>query len=97
MFEEIDRLQSNTLRAEPLADLVSFFLTSFDLKLETNDAQAARLGEYELLGGGWRRALTWMDDVRKVTPEDIQRVARTYFNQNNRTVVYVLPKGSGTR
>jgi len=87
MFEEIDRLQSNTLRAEPLADLVSFFLTSFYLKLETNDAQAARLGEYELLGGGWRRALTWMDDVRKVTPEDIQRVARTYFKNFHFAVI----------
>jgi predicted Zn-dependent peptidase len=30
-----------------------------------------------------------------VTTADIQRVARTYFNQSNRTVLYVLPKGSG--
>ena len=34
-------------------------------------AQAPRLGEYELLGGGWQRALTWLDEVRKVKPEDI--------------------------
>jgi predicted Zn-dependent peptidase len=32
-----------------------------------------------------------------VTTADIQRVARSYFNDTNRLVVYVLPKGAGTR
>ncbi|MBI1763510.1 MAG: insulinase family protein [Acidobacteria bacterium] len=79
MFEQIDFLQRQIIREEPLGNIVSGFLTSFYTKLETNDAQAARLGEYELLGGGWRRALTWLDEVRKVKPEDINRVAKTYL------------------
>jgi zinc protease len=79
MFEQIDFLQRQIIREEPLGNIVSGFLTQFYTKLETNDAQAARLGEYELLGGGWRRALTWLDEVRKVKPEDINRVAKTYL------------------
>lgn len=79
MFEQIDFLQRQIIREEPLGNIVSGFLTQFYTKLETNDAQAARLGEYELLGGGWRRSLTWLDEVRKVKPEDINRVARTYL------------------
>ena len=51
--------------------------TTRTIKLETNDAQAARLAEYEILGGGWRRAIAWIDDVKAVKAEDIQRVART--------------------
>ena len=79
MFEQIDFLQRQVIREEPLGNIISGFLTQFYTKLETNDAQAARLGEYELLGGGWQRALTWLDEVRKVKPEDINRVAKTYL------------------
>jgi len=79
MFEQIEFLQRQIIREEALAGIISGFLTQFYTKLETNDAQAARLGEYELLGGGWRRSLTWLDDIRKVKPEDLNRVARTYL------------------
>ncbi len=79
MFDQIDFLQRQSLPSEGLRTIVSGYLTNFYLKLETNDAQAARLGEYELLGGGWQRSLTWIDQVRRVASEDIQRVARTYL------------------
>jgi zinc protease len=79
MFDQIDFLQRQVIREEPLQNIISGFLTQYYTKLETNDAQAARLGEYELLSGGWRRSLTWLDEVRKVKPEDIQRVAKSYL------------------
>lgn len=79
MFDQIEFLQRQALPREPLRAIVSGFLTAYYDKLQTNDAQAARLGEYELLGGGWRRALNWIDEVNKVTPEDIQRVSRAYL------------------
>jgi zinc protease len=79
MFDQIDFLQNQIIRREPLKIIVNGFLTQYYTKLETNDAQAARLAEYELLGSDWRRLLTWFDVVNKVTPEDIQRVCRTYL------------------
>ena len=33
-----------------------------------------------------------LDEVRKVTREDIQNVAKKYLNRNQRVVVYYLPK-----
>ncbi len=79
MFDEIDRLKQNTIRPEALANIINGFLTTYYLKLETNEAQGAQLAEYELLAGDWRKALTWLDEVRRVKPEDIQRVANTYL------------------
>ena len=87
MFDQIDFLQRQTLLPEGLRPIASGFLTNYYLKLETNDAQAARLAEDDLLGAGWRRTLTWNDDIRKVTPEDIQRVARTYLKNFHFAVV----------
>lgn len=79
MFDQIDFLQRQIIREEGLRAIVSGFLTKYYTKLETNDAQAARLAEYELLGGGWRRLETWISEVNKVKPEDINRVSRTYL------------------
>ena len=33
-----------------------------------------------------------LDEVRKVTREDIQNVVKKYLNRNQRVVVYYLPK-----
>jgi zinc protease len=79
MFDQIDFLQRNELREDGLHSLIGGMLTSYYSKLETNDAQAVRLAEYELLGGGWRRLQSWIDDLNKVTPEDVQRVSNTYL------------------
>jgi len=87
MFEEIARIQQNVIRDKPLADIINGFLTTYYLKLETNSAQASRLGEYELLGGGWRKALAWLEEVQKVTPDDIQRVANTYLKNFHFAVI----------
>lgn len=79
MFDQIDFLQRNELRDDGLRSLIGGMLTSYYSKLETNDAQAVKLAEYELLGGGWRHLQTWIDDLNKVTPEDVQRVSNTYL------------------
>ena len=79
MFDQIEFLQRQTIPQEGLRTIVSGYLTNYYLKLETNDAQAARLAEYELLGGGWERSLTWIDQVRRVTGDDIRRVSSKYL------------------
>lgn len=79
MFDQIDFMQRQILLREPLKAIVGGFLTQYYQKLETNDAQAGRLAEYELIGGGWRKLSTWIDEVNKVTPEDLQRVSKLYL------------------
>lgn len=79
IYDQIDFLQRQVLLEEPLRSIIGSFLTQYYTKLETNDAQAARLAEYELQGGDWRRLMAWMEETGKVTPEDIQRVSRAYL------------------
>ncbi len=79
MFNQIDFMKGNVLREEGLRALISGMLTTYYSKLETNYAQATRLAEYELLGSGWRRLGMWIEEVRKVSAEDIQRVSNTYL------------------
>ena len=87
MFDQIEILQRASIRAEYLSGMVTGFLTTYYRNLETNDSQAARLAEYELLAGNWRKSLTWVDDVAKVTPEDLNRVANKYLRNFRFAVV----------
>ena len=79
MFEQTEFLQRQVIRDEGLKAIISGFLTNYYTKLETNDVYAMKLAEYELLGGDWRRLLTWKDEVNKVTPEDVNRVSKKYL------------------
>jgi zinc protease len=87
MFDQIEILQRVFIREEYLNSIVTGFLTSYYLNLETNNSQATRLAEYELLAGNWRKSLTWLDDVAKVTPEDLNRVANKYLRNFRFAVV----------
>ena len=104
MLFEIDRLQrGKTLKAGPegpvegpidLDDIkasVAGYLTNYYLGQETNAAQAGDLAQSELIGGGWRNSVEFINRLRAVTPADIQRVAQKYM-RNMRFVVLGDPK-----
>lgn len=90
MLAEIERMKDEPVGADDMMELSSYFLTTHYLKLETNAAQAAELAQYELIGGGWRNASSFLDRITKVAPADIQRVAKMYM-KNLRFVVLGNP------
>ncbi len=90
MLAEIERLRQSPVDGDTLGQLSGFFLTTYFLKQETNAAQAAELAQYELMGGGWRNSIGFLDRMRKVKPEEIQAVANKYM-KNLRFVVVGNP------
>lgn len=79
MLHEVERLKTEPISPERLAQSVNVFLTQYWMAQETNMGQAGTLGTFELVGGGWRNAEAFPERVRAVTPADIQRVARDYL------------------
>ena len=79
MLHEVERLKTEPISEERLAENVNVFLTQYWLAQETNMGQAGTLGVFELVGGGWEKAAEFVEGVRRVTPADIQRVAETYM------------------
>jgi zinc protease len=57
--------------------------------------QAMKIGYYEAVGG-WRLMDGYLDGIRKVTREDVQRVAKTYLDRDRRTVGILLPTKENT-
>src|SRR6185369_9861390 len=79
MLSEIARLQSEPVDADDIQAVVAQYLTTYYLGQETNAAQAGELAQYELIGGGWRNSVSFLEKLTAVTPADIQRVSQKYM------------------
>jgi zinc protease len=90
MLNEMTRLQREPISKDDITAVVAQFLTTYYIGQETNAAQAAGLAQYELIGGGWRNSLQFLEKLQAVTPEDVQRVAQRYMH-NIRFVVLGNP------
>ncbi len=91
MLNEITRLQREPIGPDDINAVIAQFLTNYYIGQETNAAQAAELAQYELIGGGWRNSLMFLEKLRAVTPADVQRVAQKYM-RNIRFVVLGNPE-----
>jgi len=91
MLNEISRLQNEPVSADDIQAVVAQYLTTYYLGQETNAAQAGELAQYELIGGGWRNSVSFLERLTAVTPADIQRVSQKYM-RNIRFVVLGNPK-----
>lgn len=80
MRAEITRLKNELIDGQGLDRLVQQFLTEYFLKNETNGDQATFLARAQIYQGDYRLASRFVADLRKVRPEDVQRVARSYMH-----------------
>lgn len=80
MHAEILRLQTELIDPEGLKRLVQQFITDYFLKNETNGDQATFLARAAIYQGDYRAADHFIDALRRVTPEDVRRVARRYMH-----------------
>ncbi|HEV8169312.1 MAG TPA: pitrilysin family protein [Pyrinomonadaceae bacterium] len=95
MLNEISRLQTEQVSADDIHAVIAQYLTTYYLGQETNAAQAGELAQYELIGGGWRNSVDFLEKLTAVTPADIQRVSQKYM-KNIRFVVLGNPRSIDT-
>ena len=91
MLAEVKKLQQEPVSASDLHDRITIFLTQYNLRNETNAAQAQFLAFSELSGQGWQAAEKFIANVRKVTADDVRRVANKYIH-NFQFVILGNPK-----
>lgn len=86
MLDEVERLRKQLINEVFISGIAGHFLTLYYMDQETNAAQARELAKYELIGGGWRNAFTFLDKVKQVTPEQVRAVSQKYM-KNIRFIV----------
>jgi hypothetical protein len=84
--EQVERLRNEPVTADELAKAKNQVLTSEVFgKLSTED-KANALGQADVVYGDPEEANREFDKINRVTAEDVQRVARTYFAPNETNV-----------
>lgn len=90
---EITKLQTSAVTEEELARAKNQIDASFTYQNESVTDQAEELGLYAVIAkNGYKYVDTYLDNIHKVTPADIQHVANEYFTEDNRTVAEFEPQ-----
>ena len=71
-------------------------LSNIDLQLRNSEQIGLTMSEW-LSRGDWRLLYLHRDRLRKVTPEDVQRVAKAYLKTSNLTVAEFIPDATPDR
>lgn len=77
----VQQLQRETVTTEGLQRLELQFITQYFLDNETNASQADFLARSQLYQGDYRRAMSFVRDLRSVTPIAVQAAARKYMKE----------------
>ncbi len=95
LYAELDKLKQEPPTARELQKAKNQIEASFLMSQDSDFSQAMLLGEFASVGD-WRLLGTFVDRIRSVTAADVQRVARKYFSEDNRTVAILVPTKDGT-
>jgi predicted Zn-dependent peptidase len=90
--QEIDRLKTEPVSEQELERVKNQIRASILRSLDSNLGMARLLVEYEVKTGDWRNIFQQIDDIDKVTAEDVQRIAQETFVPENRTIGRLIPQ-----
>jgi zinc protease len=96
VYEEIERVKN-----EPVAD---WELEKVRMQIRRQRAQSFRstlfrsilLGQYAVYYNDPGLINTYQENISRITKDDLQRVARAYLKETNRTVIITVPKPKST-
>ena len=88
--QEVERLQKEPVGEKELAKAKNQLESSFVYAQDSLFYQAMLIARNEICLG-WKKLDDYLPSIRKVSPEDIQRVAKRYLVPSNRTVGTLIP------
>jgi len=96
LYDVLDKFKSQKVDAVTLARVKTKTRASLIQRLDSNPGLASLLTTYRAIYGDWRKLFTSLDELDRVTADDVQRVAQECFVPEKRTVAYlVAPKQAG--
>jgi zinc protease len=86
----LEKVKSELISERELQKAKNQIEAAFIFAQDSIFGQAMKIGYYEAVGG-WRQMDQYLDGIRKVTREDVQRVAKQYLDRDRRTVGVLIP------
>jgi len=90
LYAELDKMKAEPVSDEELQKAKNQVEASFIMGQDSIFYQAMLLGQFETVAE-WKLLETYVDRMRAVTKDDVMRVAKEYFVEDNRTVGILVP------
>lgn len=91
LLAEIEHVQKDGVQADEVAAAIAKYTATTAYRRDGSMAMAFELNEY-IAVGDWSWYYTLEEAVKKITPADVQRVAKKYFSEDQRTTGWYLPR-----
>jgi predicted Zn-dependent peptidase len=96
VYDIVERLKVKKVDEQSLARVKTKVRAALIRQLDSNSGMAEELAFYQVNYGDWRKLFTGLDDIKRVTADDVQRVVRRYMTESARTVAFTIPpRGQG--
>jgi len=95
LIAELDRLKNEPITDRELQRTKNQFARDYILQRETNQSKAGQLAHAVVIHRDITTADGEFDIFLNITKPDVQRVARTYFTEENRLVITLMPARPG--
>jgi predicted Zn-dependent peptidase len=89
LYEEIEKLKNEPVTDRELQQILNRLEFEESRQMLSIGGLARNLTEYEAIAGSWRYLIEHRRDIAKVTPADVQRVAKKYLTRENRIVGFI--------
>jgi len=92
IFAEIERLANGDITDEELERYRKKLIAGYVFRLESVSVQASQLAQDLLLTGDYDFSRKYIEEMKKVTKDDISQAVRQYLRQENLSTVTLIPK-----
>lgn len=90
IYKEIEKLKTEPVKERELQKVKNQIDADLIRSLKSNAGLAAKLTTFEALAGTWKYILQNRERIKKAAADDIMRVAKKYFTNENRTVAILV-------
>jgi zinc protease len=97
MLAQFESVKTDGVTAHELERAKNQFMRDYIIGRESDEQKALHLAHAAVIHNDITTADDEIDIFLKLQTSDIQRVAKTYFTDKNRTVLYITPKANGSR
>jgi len=96
LLAEVEKIKTDPVSAGELQRIKKLIQRDFIDRMRSNESLAGTLATLEVQVG-YRYLLHYLDNIARVTPDEIRRAADKYLQTHNQTSVYVIPGGRPER
>lgn len=94
---EIKRLKETPVSMAELKRIKTQIIAQKTFERDSLFGQAMELGLLETIGLGWQASETYIDNIKRITPEQLQATATRYFIKKNLTQAELIPDNHASK